>query len=639
MELNITITIKVFFMRFMVKGVVMKILKGVLTYTLLLLGGAAILAMLLIGCMFLFPNFGVFGWKVMFFSNKTASDVFTVDKVTAGQHYEIEVDAKYHDVLISQYSDDTKTINIRKIDDMFGLYNTSKSSEKYGSGISVDTENFKNGNKLVINTKEIDGAVLSRNSYIHIYVPNGSSYSFTIRTYDGDIQIDGKATEAGVKPLEVKGLDITTVDGDFSWKNIQTKIVKSVYDAQNSNATNETVTEIKTDEAGYAKNNYMRYVYLDKLNASTQYGKFDFTLNYTDANNYIVTTMTASNANIQSWNNNFDFDTDSNNDDVITNLREEAQKSSSNGSEYYLSAKRGEFKFDNVIAKGLSVIGSDVLIEGKNIITFKDFNFNAPNGFFNIESLNSSLSTIATNNINVNLLKAQGELAITTTYGNISIKNATKNTTLKSTHGNITVDNATDSLSAISEHGEIMVKQFSGKVYLKNTHGKITAAYDYSEFVISDDPVQKLIDYAKYNDLECTMINEEGSINAINIVLPTTLKTTAGGTINAIFKEMALNGYNHVIELASGQANITVPNTQAFMFKGAGDIKGSVGSHAMLVQTDFVKILNSSDADNLLAKLEVKASTAKATFATYDQTTLTSADKSYEKAYGITLAA
>lgn len=625
MELNITITIKVFFMRFMVKGVVMKILKGVLTYTLLLLGGAAILAMLLIGCMFLFPNFGVFGWKVMFFSNKTASDVFTVDKVTAGQHYEIEVDAKYHDVLISQYSDDTKTINIRKIDDMFGLYNTSKSSEKYGSGINVDTENFKNGNKLVINTKEIDGAVLSRNSYIHIYVPNGSSYSFTIRTYDGDIQIDGKATEAGVKPLEVKGLDITTVDGDFSWKNIQTKIVKSVYDAQTQVAVNTNdIDTINTAEEGYNKNNYMRFVELNKLNATTKHGKFDFTLNYTDANNYIVTNMTGANALQTAWNANYEFDATDVNNAVVNGLRVAAVKDTS-ANEYYLDAVRGEFKFDNVIAKGLSVIGSDVLIEGKNIITFKDFNFNAPNGFFNIESLNSSLSTIATNNINVNLLKAQGELAITTTYGNISIKNATKNTTLKSTHGNITVDNATDSLSAISEHGEIMVKQFSGKVYLKNTHGKITAAYNYGA--------------TPSNDLECTMINEEGSINAINIVLPTTLKTTAGGTINAIFKEMALNGYNHVIELASGQANITVPNTQAFMFKGAGDIKGSVGSHAMSAQTDFVKILNSSDAENLLAKLEVKASTAKATFATYDQTTLTSADKSYEKAYGITLAA
>lgn len=625
MELNITITIKVFFMRFMVKGVVMKIIKGVLTYTLLLLGGAAILAMLLVGCMFLFPNFGVFGWKVMFFSNKTASDVFTVNKVNAGQHYEIEVDAKYHDVLISQYSDNTEKINIRKIDDMFGLYDTSKSSEKYGSGINVDTSKFVSDRKLVIDTKEIEGAVLARNSYIHIYVPNNASYSFVIRTYNGDISIDGKATEAGVQPLQVKGLDITTVDGDFTWKNIRTKIVKSVYDAQAETATNEVVTEINTAEEGYNKNNYMRFVELNKLNATTQHGKFDFTLNYTDANNYIVTNMTGASALQTNWNINYEFDSTEANNSHVNNLRTAAVKDTS-ASEYYLNAVRGEFKFDNIIAKGLSVVGSDVLIEGKNIITFKNFNFNAPNGFFNIESLNSSLSTIATNNINVNLLKAQGELAITTTYGNIAIKNATKNTTLKSTHGNITVDNATSSLSAISEHGDIMVKQFSSKVYLKNTHGRITAAYNYNS--------------AANNDLECEMINEEGSINAINIVLPTTLKTTAGGTINAIFKEMALNGYKHVIELASGNANIVVPNTQAFMFKGVGDIKGTVGSHAMQTQTDFVKVLNSSDAESALAKLEVKASTATATFATYNQAKGTNtAANSYERDYGIVLAA
>lgn len=607
----------------------MKIIKGILTYTLLLLGGAAILAVLLIGCMFMFPNFSVFGWKVMFYSNQTSANAFS-DELVRGKEYTVEIDAKLHDVYIRQFSDDTNKINVVKVDDMFGLYNTEK-LEKYNTNVSIT----QTAAGYKIETGVIEGAIIPRKSYINVYVPNGSAYNFVIRTTEGDIYIDGKTSAENVSALNVKGLDITTVNGDFSWSNVKTTIVKSVYDATNATAANSVVGSINTEETGYNKNNYMRFVYLNKLNATTKYGKFDFSLNYTDANNYIVTTMTSAKASIENWNSNFDFDNVDSNDTIISNLRKVAQEDTT-ASEYFLKATRGEFKFDNIVAKGLSVIGDDVLINAKNIITLKDFNFNAPNGFFEIESLNSKLSTIVTNNINVVLEKAQGELAITTTYGNINIKNATKNTTLKSTNGNITVDNATGNLSAISKHGDILVKQFSSKVYLKNTHGKITAAYNYDANAVS-------------SSLNCEMINEEGSINAINIALPTTLKTTAGGTINAIFRKMELGDYKHVVELeGGGQANITIPNTDAFMYKGDGEINGAIGSVAMqkstqMVDSDaegYVTILEPNDASLQLAKLEVKATTGKVTFVTYDQTkNVKTAANSYEKDFGIDLAA
>lgn len=598
----------------------MKIIKGVLTYTLLLLGGAAILAVALIGCMFLFPSFSVFGWKIMFSSNETVQNVSTVKSLNKGEEYTIKIDAKLHDVNIYQFSDNTRKVEIQKIDDMFGLYDTS-TMETYSKELDVKFT----GNTLEMVAGQIDGAILPRESRINIFLPNSSTYKFVIQTTKGDININGVATKENVSDLKVKGLDLKTVDGDFSWSNVATTNVISLYNETSGSAS------IDNSASNYTKNDFMRFVQLDNLSATTEYGKFDFSLNYDDADTYIVTTQAYNGKTFMGrltesgWHKNQEFDAHSGNS-IISTMRESAKSDTSNANEFYLNCVRGEFTFQNLIAKGLTVIGDDVLIKGDNIVTLKDFNFNAPNGFFQIGTLNSSLSTIATNNINVNLTQAQGELSIKTTYGDISIDRVSQNATLKSEHGNITIKNATASLSAIAEHGDIYVEKFSGKVYLKNTHGRITAIYNDSSFVIRES--NKDADYQKYAALNCEMINDEGSINAVNIILPTTLRTTGGGTINAIFKEMALKGYNHVVELASGQANITVPNTQAFMYKGDGKILGSVGSVAMKKSSEmgtanalgFVKVLDSSVADADLAALEVKATTANVVFAKYDTT-------------------
>ena len=96
----------------------MKIIKGVLIYTMLLIGGALIIGMALIGCMFLFPNFKVFGWGVMFQSNKLVTDIksenFSPQPEDSNKVITLDIDAKLHDVEIYQFSDSTEYISIQK---------------------------------------------------------------------------------------------------------------------------------------------------------------------------------------------------------------------------------------------------------------------------------------------------------------------------------------------------------------------------------------------------------------------------------------------------------------------------------------------------------------------------------------------
>ena len=109
----------------------MKIVKGVAIYTLLILGALAVFAMLLVGCMFMFPNFDVFGWKVIFKSNEKAltygakSASYAVD---SGEYYTINIDAGMHSVYIHQWANqgilesEIDYVYVEKIDEMIDRF-------------------------------------------------------------------------------------------------------------------------------------------------------------------------------------------------------------------------------------------------------------------------------------------------------------------------------------------------------------------------------------------------------------------------------------------------------------------------------------------------------------------------------------
>lgn len=522
----------------------MKIIKGVLIYTMLLIGGALIIGMALIGCMFLFPNFKVFGWGVMFQSNKLVTDIksenFSPQPEDSNKVITLDIDAKLHDVEIYQFSDSTEYISIQKYDDMFGLMKGSR--DNYDGSVTLDKVEDNIEDHYKIETKAIEGAILKRTSRIIVYVPNRQNYVFNISTNNGNITINGGLKEVAGKVetatnLKVVGLNLKTTSGDFSWNNIY---------------NNEKIVPLKT------------------LIAKTNTGKFDFTLG----------------------------------DDITLN---------STDNQYYLECKRGEFLFNNIDADKVNIVGDDVLVRANKLHTKKSFYFNAPSGFFDVTTLTNNdkgLSTIITNNIDVKLDTVNGELAITTTYGDITVNKTMANATLKSIHGNITIGEAKSSLSAISEHGDITVGKYSAKVYLKNKHGKIVATFD------------KDAD-RNYNNAS-TMINEEGSITANKLILPTNLTTTSGGTINASYYLLPTKTSPRVEQEVNlqggGKAYLQLPNTNAFKFTGYGNISGRVSSQDMVACDKAQTILTAATGDNDedMTLFTVRCTTGTTVFSTYN---------------------
>ncbi len=520
----------------------MKIIKGVLTYTMLLIGGALIICMALIGCMFLFPNFKVFGWGVMFQSNKLVTDIksekFSPQPEDSNKVITLDIDAKLHDVEIYQFSDSTEYISIQKYDDMFGLMKGSR--DDYDGSVTLDKvaeAHYK------VETKAIEGAILKRTSRIIVYVPNGQNYVFNVSTTNGNITINGGQKEVAGKVetatnLKVLGLNLKTTSGDFSWNNIYNK---------------------------------EKIVPLNTLIAKTNTGKFDFTLG----------------------------------DDITLKSSEDSQ--------YYLECKRGEFLFDNIDADKVNIVGDDVLVRANKLHTEKSFYFNAPSGFFDVTTLTNNdkgLSTIITNNIDVKLDTVNGELAITTTYGDITVNKTMANATLKSINGNITVGEAKSSLSAISEHGDITVDKYSAKVYLKNKHGKIVATFDTDA------------DRGEYTNAS-TMINEEGSITANKLILPTNLTTTSGGTINASYYLLpthTTHRVKHEVNLqGGGKAYLQLPNTNAFVFTGYGNISGRVSSQDMVAcENEIILTPATDDTKDDMTLLTVRGTTGAIIFSTYN---------------------
>lgn len=521
----------------------MKIIKGVLTYTMLLIGGALIICMALIGCMFLFPNFKVFGWGVMFQSNKLVTDIKSEkfspleDQGNSNKVITLDIDAKLHDVEIYQFSDSTEYISIQKYDDMFGLMKGSR--DNYDGSVTLDKVDEKH---YKIETKAIEGAILKRTSRIIVYVPNRQNYVFNISTTYGNITINGGLKEVAGKVetatnLQVRGLNLKTTSGDFSWNNIYNK---------------------------------EKIVSLNTLIAKTNTGKFDFTLG----------------------------------DDITLKSKPDSQ--------YYLECKRGEFLFNNIDADKVNIVGDDVLVRANKLHTEKSFYFNAPSGFFDVTTLTNNdegLSTIITNNIDVKLDTVNGELAITTSYGDITVNKTMANATLKSINGNITVGEAKSSLSAISEHGDITVGKYSAKVYLKNKHGKIVATFD----------TDAERNYANAS----TMINEEGSITANKLILPTNLTTTSGGTINASYYLLPTHTttrVKHEVNLqGGGKAYLQLPNTNAFVFTGYGNISGRVSSQDMVAgENQTILTPATDDTKEDMTLLTVRGATGATVFSTYN---------------------
>ena len=177
---------------------------------------------------------------------------------------------------------------------------------------------------------------------------------------------------------------------------------------------------------------------------------------------------------------------------------------------------------------------------------------------------------------------------------------------------------ANAAISAISEYGDIVVSAYRSKGYLKNTRGKITASFD----TVWYNEAKSGLDADKYTET-FEVYNEDGSITLNNVVFETIVQKK-GGNVNISYYEMANtknsdNIINHKLKLEGGNADIKVSTLEAFKFKGAGNISGSISGTTFTATEGFVRIFvpNEASAEATLACLEVVATNANAAFSAY----------------------
>ena len=119
------------------------------------------------------------------------------------------------------------------------------------------------------------------------------------------------------------------------------------------------------------------------------------------------------------------------------------------------------------------------------------------------------------------------------------------------------------------------------------------------------------------------MINEEGSITANKLILPTNLTTTSGGTINASYYLLPTKTSPRVEQEVNlqggGKAYLQLPNTNAFKFTGYGNISGRVSSQDMVAgENKTILTAATGDTDEDMTLFTVRGATGTTVFSTYN---------------------
>lgn len=428
----------------------MKILKGVLTYTLILIGILAIAGILLFASM-AFLNVSLFGYRITidssnsyYFDGETTKDGMATLNSSKGKIVDIVINSNNYAVIVSAQDWQDKDFandNIRTIirttvaDRAFGLVDNAKELKALNGETKVksylEVEYFTSGSgedkyvsKVEINLHTPQGILNYRDSYIKVELPVANdkfAYNLTINSGKGDINIkpysyDGTAKTEQLGKLNVNALNITTTSGGLSLyglKEFTGEAIKSEYQVPSYDLADEEY-----------------YVPITNLNLKTEKGKFDFT-----QQNIIMVSLLGDGdgtAKIESNRGDFSFKQfwggfTIKGENLVFNATEKINSS---------------YLYSYIESDGEeSVIHSEII--------YRDFLYNCPNGTLNIKKLDvgSGLAQIVTEYAKVELGEVVGDLSIQATYGDTHINKAIANViSVETTHGNIIVDDVATKL-------------------------------------------------------------------------------------------------------------------------------------------------------------------------------------------------
>ena len=441
----------------------MKIIKGVFTYILILLGVIFIAGILMTAFM-AFTKTRVFGYNFVMSNGKetvVSVEGSTVFKMadTEGKKIDIVINSNDFDVDIVGDRSANKNGVIPTIciyDESFGFVKNGVTkayldADYYDASGNQITDNSQKGSaaKIVYNIITPNGGLCTaRDSKVLFILPSPKAkiagYNFTINSGKGNVNISPtniqETGDVEYGNLQVSELVITTTSGDVK------------------------VSGLSSPDS---------YVTLTKLDLRTETGKMDFT-----------------EQNI------------------------EVKDGEPNTAKVKIQSRRGDFRFKDLTGQ-LVVEGENIVLEAETIktnLTSGRFSYNCPNGTLRIGTLqvyrDQGLVEIVTEYARVEIGAIIGDTLIQSTYGSTFITEAYSNVLdITTTHGDISVGNALYSNIVADVYVITKVKNpawfFDGQNLKKESHD-VQCQYFMDWMESGDDKLDENFEYEVESNVEIT---------------------------------------------------------------------------------------------------------------------------------------
>lgn len=576
----------------------MKIVKGIAIYTLIILGAITMLGLILMGAMFIFPKFSLFGYNFQYksFHITNFSDLVINEYQTNGLKIDADspvvnlyITSGNYDLVITpsnnQKSQATSYVNsnyVGFVETQGGAFETSLTTQ---GSVAINTETGKSELNITLHINQPKGAVAFRDNNIfylnlpYLLTKDGAviTYNMFVNSDNGNVILQNLTTEDVFdKPLNANKINISTNTGDVLIKGLRAK------------SSDGKLVEEKN-------------VTLNSINISTKGGVVDLT-----------------------------------NFDSIT-VKEKL----------VLNSSRADYKFKQLYAeKGLEVIGTNVRFEA-DIVTAKEngFIYKSTTGGLDVNilnctnlNLNSSQTkgqyqvndkgnvydvlnstnwqtgyknyetTILTESAQIDIDELIGKFGIENEYGNITIKHCTNQGSIRNVHGNVTINTSGYFLDQNAGTADVVYAPASSLI-IYNTYGKITVGkyFQNGVFTTEKGDIEANSAYSTLNGdnhYYSKITTKDGNIifnsdgNACSIVA--TGKGNITASITNVTKYSETDGLvfeteeklvNYGLKVNTGELNIVLPSISTYYtIKASGDILGYIVTTTDIVNNNEVSI-------------------------------------------------
>ncbi len=375
-----------------------KTLKGILLYSLILIGSALAVFAAIVIIMFIFPNLKLFGYG-MVSKKETTSNSTAISTSQISQPFDVIVGAGNFDIFISQSTDDS--ISYTLFNNCLGAANLNSA----GVNEEITTSSY------TLNITEPSGWVFYRDSNLKISLPANLEYNFIIKSTEGNISISN---------LQINNLKLTTSTGNF-----------------------------------YLSHKDQKDLELNNVNISTNSGNFNFKSKYDNVKINNGLTFSATRGDILF--NNLESDIDLVGKDIYfeaNNVKTLENGFNANVSNIVLKVF-GHLNSSNGSAQN-SILTSSSLININELTGTSSIK--SSNGNITLGTIHSP-AIIYSSDGNVNVNSAEEYIKIDCKYSDITLGTYAKSAYIKSLSGNISAHSTSadinDSTEIITSNGNI----------------------------------------------------------------------------------------------------------------------------------------------------------------------------------------